>query len=303
MRIVFILTGQMERKAFTQSLTALFPRAEFEIEPPPETPEELLPKSFTSNPMPFAQQSAAEQKLDTLVQTLAAAVEPGRKGKGRPALVVLLEDLELANLSQPRVVQAELQQAIVRHLDRLRANRHPRLDPEQVAAALHERASFHFMCPMTEAYFFGDPLALSLATTRAGEAKLAPRIDIEQFQVADPGFLDPIPEDARCPQQGSGKVPWAGEERIRHPKKYVQYLSRLAPSEPYCSDYRETKQGAAALSALRWETVLASQEAPFARALIEDIAQALGESCPVDSAGSMFTSIHQKPRPTTLRNL
>lgn len=303
MRIVFILTGQMERKAFTQSLSTLFPQAEFEIEPPPGTPEELLPTSFTSNPVPFVARSAAEQKLDALVRMLAAAVEPGRKGRGRPALVVLLEDLELANLSQPRTVQAALRQAIARHIDRLRADRRGLVDPQVVAESLHERASFHLMCPMTEAYFFGDAEALARATPRAALAKLAPGMDLEQFQVADPDYLASIPEEARCPLQGTGKVPWAGEDRGQHPKKYVQYLSRQAPQQPYCSDYRETRQGAAALAALRWSTVLATQAVPFARALVEDIAHALDVPNPAAPAGDALTSIFQRPRPTTLRNL
>lgn len=303
MRIVFILTGQMERKAFTQSLVTLFPRVEFEIEPPLGTPAELLPTSFTSNQVPFTAQSPAEQKLDALVQTLAAAVEPGRKGKGRPALVVLLEDLELANLSQPEAVQAELRQAIARHIERLRADRRGLLDPQGVALALQERASFHLMCPMTEAYFFGDPQALAHATPRAALAKLAPGVDLEQFQVADPDYLAPIPEGAHCPQAKNGKVPWAGEERGRHPKNYVQYLSRQAPQQPYCTDYRETKQGAAALAALRWSAVLLKQAVPFARALVEDIAHALGVPNPVAPPGDALTSILQKPRPTILRNL
>lgn len=305
MRIVLILTGQMERMALADSLCRLFPHATFEIEPPTGTPDDLLPKSFTSSTLPFSAQTKAEGNLDDLVRRLTAAVEPGRKGKGRPTLVVLLEDLELANLHQPQIVQAELRAAITRHLQRLRDDPRRLNDAAQVAMALQQRASFHLMSPMTEAYFFADPDALAAVTPRAAEAKLAPDIDIEQFEAADPDYRVPLPPDARCCKKPNKPtpVPWSGDDRSRHPKKYVQYLNRQVPTDPYCTSYRETHQGATALSALSWSAVLAAHRAPFARALIEDIARALDVPCPVAAADDSPTSFFQ-PRPSkVLRNL
>ena len=127
-------------------------------------------------------------------------------------------------------------------------------------------------------------------------------VDVEQFQVDDAAYLAPLPAEAQCPRTVDSRCPWAGEDRSRHPKKYVQYLSRSA-REPFCSDYKETHQGAAGLAALDWHTVLADPAAaPFARALIEDIAHAVGQPSPACGPAAA-TSIFGKPRPTVLRNL
>jgi hypothetical protein len=305
MRVVLIPTGKMERKALAASLLNIFPDVEFECEPPDGTPDSLLPNSFTSSTLPSKVHSAAEQNVDKLVRWLVATVEPGRKGRSKPALVILVEDLELANVTQPEVVQRELSAAIQRHIERLRADPRRVLDPDLVAQALRERASFHLMVPMTESYFFGDPMALAQATPRAGDARLMPGADVEAFQVTDPAFLLPLPPGAACPHSADNHCPWDGEDRSRHPKKYVQYLNR-SEQEPFCTNYKETQQGVAGLRALRWKTVLTEPNAaPYARVLIEDIAQAIDVECPVDSSARDRgpTSIFRRPPALVLRNL
>jgi hypothetical protein len=155
------------------------------------------------------------------------------------ALIIGVDHLELH--SAPQRATDVLRSAIARGLATLESSlaRHERL-----RTAVAERCSFHLLVPMVEAYFFGEPEAL----TRAGAvhtSRFNPQTqDVEAFVVEHPPFP---------------------EADARHPKRYLKFLSD--------GGYRETKHGVAALKDLSWPTVLATPTfTQSARALIDDIA-------------------------------
>jgi hypothetical protein len=122
---------------------------------------------------------------------------------------------------------------------------------------------------MAEAYFFGEPAALGRAkATRAHRFDPGAR-DLEDFEVDDPDYLAPAPAGA----------PWNTTPRHRHPKHYVQFLCDPTGTQPRA--YRETHEGLAALAQLDWPAVLQHEQyGAFARALIDDLADALDVSTP-----------------------
>ncbi len=136
---------------------------------------------------------------------------------------------------------------------------------ERSAALVRERCSFHLLAPMIEAYFFGEPAALTRAgATRAAQVDGKTR-DLEEFLTADADFLAPP----------DGGAVWARPERARHPKCYLQFL--CDPTGTQRRAYRETKEGVAALRALDWPAVLEPVSyVRFARAFLADLAEGLG---------------------------
>jgi hypothetical protein len=93
--------------------------------------------------------------------------------------------------------------------------------------------------------------------------------------------------------------------RERHPKAYLQWLCR-EPCRRSCTTYREGEHGAEALSRLRWSEVLSRpHQSRWARALVFDVADALGCSLPNIWKGEEESLVSRSsPRPrSVLRNL
>ena len=88
----------------------------------------------------------------------------------------------------------------------------------------------------------------------------APNVDLEDFTRDGLGVTHTAPA-----KPGT----WAAENRARHPKHYLQYLT--------ASEYRETKQGVAALNALEWHALLERHPTHlrFLRSFIRDLAHGL----------------------------
>lgn len=194
--------------------------------------------------------------VDDFIANLAATLSERRA----PDVVVAVDDLELANADTPHHVVALVRDAVAppghathRELDRLRT-----------------RGSVHFLCPMVEAYFFGEPAAL----VRAGATRreiLDPTAHLEAFRAADPAFL------ALSDVRGHA---WRSGDRAHHPKRYLRFLND--PGDDGVAAYRETRHGRDALATLDWAQVFAREPAglAFAHSLFDDIADALGVATP-----------------------
>jgi hypothetical protein len=158
-------------------------------------------------------------------------------------LVVGVDDLELHHTGRLETVATALTQSVVRVLERWSSSEAKR---ERLAGAVARRCSFHLLVPMVEAYFFAEAAAL----TRAGASlpsRFDPFRDVEDFEVDDPEF---------------------GTTDRRHPKRYVSFLSQ--------GQYKETRDGVAALATLDWPTVLVTHaHSQVARALVDDVADFL----------------------------
>jgi hypothetical protein len=301
MRVALVVTGQLEHRALAAALTRLFPEHEFVVEP-----DHRPLDGFTSTRLPSPRKGYASN-LDKLIQQLTASIDPPERRAPKPAdYVVLLDDLELANVDQVDVVLDEVRQAVDRHLTTL-ATRYNEAKMKRVRARLCERASFHLAAPMVESWLFADPDALKRAGVANPEVVcLADSNTLEAFHTADPAFA--ADDACHCAlwhtfsprKQKQHRPSWLVEDREQHPKAYLAWLCR-DPSIKKCTAYRESHEGAAALRDLDWSTVQTTDRGlPFLHALLADLADMLG--APLSLAGVVAPeTAHGSGQ--TLRNL
>lgn len=256
--VTLFVTGRLEEGALADSLRQVFGGVEL-------TTHKL--EGFTSNRLPRERSTDEKRRYaDAIAGRLVGEAFPGRTGKP-PDLVIAVDDLELANQDQPEVVVEHLAGAVRDHVERhFQAGARDR-----AYETVRRRCSFHLLCPMVEAYFFGEPAAL----TRAGAVRPSlfaeATTDVEAFDVDDAAFLAPPDVD--------DKHDWRRSDRRKHPKRYLKFLSDADANGD--SKYAETHGGADALRTLAWSGVLRHQDrARFARSLFEDLAEGLGRSSP-----------------------
>jgi hypothetical protein len=250
--IGLITTGECEHRSLAGSLQRAFADHEVEF----RTLRAIPFASITSGYVPYpARPSRAPTTFaEQLVHILAAEVNARRNACD---LVFAIDDLELANIESPQNVTMLVRDAAERVATATGTHR--------AREQLRERCSFHLLCPMLEAYFYGEPAAL----TRAGAARpavLASGRHLEAFFSADLQYIAPPDEVGHD---------WRTPDRAAHPKRYLRFLA-----EP--GEYKETRGGCAALRELDWAQVFAYQPRgiAFARSLFDDIADALGVPCP-----------------------
>ncbi len=283
-KVVLITTGRCEQLALAASLKRYFPSATFEV---PEVHHSFTSSRVKAAPTPPPGPRRSETVVEKLASSMVAKTDPGRDGVP-PDLVIAVDDVELVNVDQVDVVVAQLRDAVKRHLDRYAWPSARRR--EQAAQRIREHCSFHLLCPMVEAYFYGEPPALERAGARLPSAVDANAIDLEDFVTDDAPFLA-VPDREKY---------WATSDRRKHPKRYIQYLCDPEGADP--STYRESDGGAKALRALDWSgTFSTDTRAQLARSLFADLAEALEVDNPFPGTCHPFTSA---PGPdAVLRNL
>lgn len=274
--VALIVTGEMEKRGLAPALQRAFPEAEF-LEP-------QKVDCFTSAKVLWPPPSArgVKSNVEKYAAALVAALDPGRRRDRKPDFVFAVEDLELVNRLQPENVVQALCLAVAAELE----SRRPSMNAaayEKLAERVKEKCSFHLFAPMPEAYFFADDGALKAAgCTRTPQ--LRPGADVECFETTDPEY--------------SAQTVRAFDPAHHpfHPKCYLEFLA--APAE-----YRETKQGSAALSVLDWKRVLAVPEQTlFLRSLFHDLADAVSlEPSALQGAAHSLTSNYKDPN-RILRN-
>lgn len=264
-----VVTGAAEEEGLGRSLARVFGGAL-------EVRRAIRLSGFTSRRLGAipAGEDLLHTKAADLARTVVAEVEPGRRRDERvPDLVVVVEDLELANADQPELVVEYFRRAVVEVVAR-----HPwpgEASRQRALERLRARCSFHLLVPMLEGYFFGDPAAPARAGARRPSEFDPARCDVERFEVDDPAFEGP-PMSAR--PAWVHRDPWV---RRRHPKDYLRFLCDPEGSDHHRVRYRETRGGVDALEHLAWGQVLARRaQARSARALFDDVARALELPCP-----------------------
>jgi hypothetical protein len=193
-------------------------------------------------------------------------------------------------------------------------------DKAELARELRERASFHLAVPMTEAWFFADARSVARNGVPADRLpRLLSSVDPESFETADlaysadDGAACAMIADRNRRRRESRRAPWllAPQPEVpwfvreRHPKAYLQWLCR-DPDDNWCPSWSESKAGAEALRSLDWNAVLANPgHCTYARALVDDLADALGEPRPFVDGGLLAPLTARKPRrqAAVLRNL
>lgn len=323
MRVALITTGAMEFAGLASALHRLFPDHDFEALR--RGPDSGNFDGFTSNRLPVDGASdGVRSSLGQMIRRAAGALSPG-DGSLRADVVVILDDLELANADQPDVVVRVVRDEVERFLASLSPNNQSR-----TRRAFRARLSFHLAVPMTESWLFADPGGLQ----RAGvpNAQNSPRIacgsrfegfvtddsdylgdtcarcELWQAVVNSPRRVTKSKRKANQPEWCKGDAP----QNAHHPKRYLAWLCRDYGLKR-CSSYRETSTrqgtatGASALASLDWTPIFEGDvDMPFLNALIDDLADALREPCPL-APSSKLASETQRDASTTpprlLRNL
>lgn len=273
--IGLLTTGECEHRALGASLSRVFGES-LVIAAPFRRP---VP-SITSNPLGYPGPQTGDTQIDKLVASIMATIEQ----RGAPDFVVAIDDLEVHNVATAHHVTQLVADGFRRTLLR-DAPTHKRID------RVRQRCSFHLLCPMVEAYFFGEPAAL----VRAGAqlpARLHPDHHLEDFlEGGDMAFL--TAGDLR-------DHPWRRPGRAFHPKRYLSYL--VDPLDTQRVAYKESRDGVRALSTLDWAQVFGHLPPgiAFARSLFDDIADAVGVSSPFPGACHPLTA---RRAGGTLRNI
>ena len=306
MKVGLMTTGLTEWLGLPGALGVLFPEHQFvAIEDRPGRPFH----GFTSCPLPVARVPGLPSALDKLVAHAVSLADPDTTVAWD--LVVLMDDLELANRSQPAVVCSEVRKAVERHVDGLK--RSPS-DKRRLAAAVRRKVSFHLAVPMIESWFFAAPTALSALGIGNVAFHRRPG-DPEKFESTDRAYV--AADSSACtkwcahrrPKADAPKWIRAGAERVFHPKGYLQWLM-LAPAHKTCTAYREGQNGAApVLAGIDWDQLIGSaSHMPFARSLVDDLADGLAQTPSVDfwAGATAPLTCRTKPAgcaPLVLRNL
>lgn len=274
-RVQLIVTGELERLALHHSLQRLFTASGANV----KFLEPLKTQDFTSNRVGriLSGPAAAQSLAAKLAGSLVASAHPGRGGVQQADLVLAVDDLELTNADQPEHVIDYFRHAVRACVDERYSAQAAR---DRVYRVLAERGSFHFLVPMAEAYFFGEPAALDRAKAQKAPNRFNTQTrDVEDFEVDDADYLAPAPQSA----------PWGAQPRHRHPKHYVRYLCDPTGQQPRA--YRETHEGLDALRVLDWQTALSNPaHTTFVRSLIDDISDALNIRSPCPGPCSPLTA-------------
>lgn len=307
-RVALVVTGRLEFRGLPRALGRLFPGADFVVAPGLDEFELVDSTSTRVDPARNARNASAGERptIDDLVDLLAGAV----CGRDAADFAVLVEDLELENRTNEAAVIQGVHEAVERHIVTTSQRPHA---PRDLAARLEARASFHLLDPMVEVYFYDDAATLSRAQGSLGRAahREADR-DVERFKAnasADSQYFAEVGECARHRRPKDRKCPWRGPSRDEHPKKYLKYLCREEAPNEFCSSYQETDGGVAALASLDWNSVLSGPgTAPYLRALVEDLEEALGltpalRAWPTAPTSTALTARSRATRDRVLRNL
>jgi hypothetical protein len=267
MRIGLITTGECEQRGLADSLARVFAGSGVSFETCFAGPVESFTSSRLLHPAPFPK--PAPTLLDKLVSSIAASIQR----RDAPDVVFAVDDLELVNVATPEHVISLVREAVGASLEG-KTHREREL--------FSRRCSLHLLCPMVEAYFFGEPEALLRAGTRH-PALLEGCRPLERMRSAELEYLAPPDEKDH---------PWKSANRAEHPKRYIKYLSDPDDTGERRYKYREGKQGVTALATLNWEQVFAYQPPglPFARSLFEDLADAIGVPCPFPGESHPLTA-------------
>jgi hypothetical protein len=310
-KIAILPTGRTECAGLPAALQRLFPGNTFYAVAIPEDEESSRPyDGFTSFELTEVHETTPPEAARLLVE--AAAQEAlGDRRREAADLVIVLDDLELANAGQPERVTRVFRRAVECHLEELRHQGKIRAKTEDI---LRARVSFHLVVPMIEAWFFADRSALTVAGVPP-QAAVVVEPDLEMFCTNHLAYLGATEKDCPClpsrPDQNKKYRPkWLGTlSRERHPKGYLQWLC-IDGAAKNCTRYSESVSGGDALKGLRWEALLTRPGSPFRylRALLADISGALGQAPIVrveedsDRLGT-FDQAPARPRDHVLRNL
>ena len=276
-RVQLVVTGRSERAALHTSLEracrVFSPRVEFVFLEPQYV------DSFTSGSRaltpPLPDDPVKKDPARKLADAVIAALVDGRRKNERADYAFAVDDLEVPNAANANGVV----KYFATHMERALLDRFGSSQADQTRRQrVRERASFHLLAPMLEAYFFASTTVLEAAGAVRPSVFDAMQSDLESFSVDDSAYSE------WCVGQ-SKLLDWC----CRHPKLYVKYL--CSPQR-----YRETREGKAALDVLSWrETVARAEFTRFARSMLDDLVEALSPGAELAIQGDRHPLTERTP--------
>lgn len=308
MRVALIPTGRTEWHGLPVALQRLFSEHDFYVLPSEADFGSTGPfDGFTSTRL--TENHEGEYLPEAAISLVESAAQEALGDRRRRAadVVVVLDDLELANRHRPARVVRVFRRAVEHHLAGLHAQVR-----RQTEVALRARVSFHLIVPMIEAWFFGDPQALRAAGVPDGVDPILDGTSLEDFLVTSDVFYVHADEEY-CPcwiargRRKKDRPKWLGDQRECHPKGYLQWLC-LDSGATNCTSYDESGKGADALKALDLNVLRTNPGLHYLNALLEDLAEALGAQLPppwppIFPDDPPATRLPMRPRTNVLRNL
>ena len=290
--IKLIVTGDMEKSTLHESLKKTFPASKNEQAVIWDTPHKL---NGTTNER-LSVLAITDKPSSSMMKLARAMIAEAIRGKnGQPAdLVIVIDDVELANLQQEYLIAEHFKAAVSLAISERSYN--PDKERE-VRTQIRQKCSFHCLKPMVEAYLFADRAALGIAgVSPTIQPLLSHATDVEAFETNDPDqtWLNKC-RDKNAINHANNKDWWQEEYHAKH------YLEHLIKAE-----YIETKAGKDALLALNWPTVTKTNtDAPIISALFADLADWFVIDNPLKSSPSavFWPSKQIPPNNLLLRNI
>lgn len=314
MKVAIIPTGRTEWQGLPSALGRLFPGHDFYCLPSQaeiDSNRDQYPyEGITSHRLSEqSEREPPEAAADLVARAIQEAI--GDRRRTAADLVIIIDDLELANADQPDRVVAVVRRAAQVHLESLATTGMK----DRARVALRDKISFHLVAPMIEAWFFADQQALRDAgVSPHTRVVFDAATDPERFETDDPQYLAATEQDCTVlatftsAKKKKLRPKWLGALlRAHHPKGYLQWLTR-DPNAKACTRYSETKHGGPALAGIQWPTLLKRPDAHFSylRALVEDLEDGLCTTPaggPFQGSPAPLTSRTSIPEDAVLRNL
>lgn len=300
-RIKLIVTGDGEREALHKSLGKALPTQNSAGD---EVVWDVPRKINGATSYQLKEGSPPSQSMRDMANAMFAEVLQGKAPREAPPdLVVVIDDVELGNVDQERIVVEAFRAAVREKLGQIESTTSA-ANFQRIKLRIRECCSFHLLRPMIESYFFSSPdFLLRCIPNIAHPPALTHPTDVECFDAGD----DPneIWQEIYSRENSEKQRTCSWWKTEQHPKRYLAHLLAINGF----GKFQETTHGAQMIEDINWAKVAkVGSDAPIISALLEDLWQWFGENPPAGTfAGAASPWLYciktVRPQEMVLRNI
>lgn len=300
-RIKLIVTGDCEKKSLHTSLAKAFPSTTQDGD---EVVWDVPRRSNGATSSRIRAGAEPSRPMVDLVDAMFAEVLSPKYIDGViPDLILVVDDVELANVGQETLIVDSFLLAVKNKLQRLQGEL-PAAQFQKVENRLKERCAFHLLKPMIESYFFADLATLEVCgVPLTSDPCLQHPTDVESFDASADANQK---WKSACSEEDEKKrrenITWWRTEL--HPKRYLDHYLTINGAKAY----QETILGAKMVEATDWRSIAKKEtDAPVISSLLTDILDWYGIPAPEGEFLGRTSSVTYKvtlvnPDLRTLRN-